>query len=108
MELIEITWAAGSIDEARLVSRYLVQERYAAEAKIIPWIESISVWNNQLETDQETLVVLKTTKEHLNKAIDVILKNSKMQVPEIVWRTLEGGHQEYLDWLENSTKLARA
>lgn len=108
MDLIEITWGSSSIDEARKVSRYLVQERYVAEAKIVPWIESITLLNNQLETDQETLVILKTTIEHLNRVIEVIQKNSKMQVPEIVWRGFEGGNQEYMDWLENSTKLARA
>ncbi len=108
MDLIEITWTAGSIDEARKVSRFLVQDRYVAEAKIIPWVEMISMWNNQLETDQGTLVIFKTTKDHLNHILETISKNSKMQVPEIVWRGFDGASKEYLDWLENSTKLARA
>lgn len=59
-EFIEINWTSGSIDEARKVSRYLVQERLVACAQIIPWIESIYMWNNQLETTQESKVTLKT------------------------------------------------
>ena len=59
-QLIEIHWACGSIDEGRKVCRYLVQERYVACAEIIPWIESIYMWNNQLETSQESKVILRT------------------------------------------------
>ncbi len=40
-EFIEIHWTSGSIDEARKVARYLVQERYVACAQITPWVESI-------------------------------------------------------------------
>ena len=36
-EFIEIHWTSGSIDEARKVARYLVQERYVACAQISPW-----------------------------------------------------------------------
>lgn len=106
IEMIEISWAAGSIDEARKVSRYLVQERWAASAKIVPWIESIYMWNNQLETDQEAQVIFKTRKEYLPLVLEAIKQNTKYQIPEIMWRTLEGVNEEYFDWLRESTARA--
>jgi periplasmic divalent cation tolerance protein len=101
---IEIHWTSGSLDEARRVSRYLVQERYVACAQIIPWIESIYLWDQQLETSQETKVVLKTRKENYGKVREWIEKNCKYEIPEITWVAIDGGNQPYMNWLQESTR----
>lgn len=101
-EPIEIHWTSGSLDEARKVSRYLVQERYVACAQIIPWIESIFMWNNQQETVQESKVIFKS---HLSQyeAIKKIIKNNcSYEVPEITYIKIDGGNEEYLTWLNQS------
>jgi len=100
---IEIHWTSGSIDEARKVCRYLVQEREVACAQIIPWVESIYMWNNQLETTQESKVVLKARADQFDTIKEVIIQNSSYEVPEITFRRIEGGNKEYLDWMEEST-----
>jgi len=100
---LEIHWTSGSLDEARKISRYLVQERYAASAQIIPWIESIYMWNNQLETGQESKIILKAPESNYEKIKEIILSNTTYQVPEILFNKIEGGYEEYLDWLAEST-----
>lgn len=102
-EIIEIKWTSGSLDEARRISRYLVQERLVACAQIVPWIESIYLWNNQLETTQESLIVLKAPLENFEKIKELILKNCSYQVPEITYTVISGGSQSYLDWIIEST-----
>lgn len=102
-DYIEIHWTSGSIDEARKISRYLVQERFVACAQIIPWIESIYMWNNNLETAQESKIVMKTRLEHYEKIKEIILQNCKYEVPEITYHHIDGGNKEYLDWLKDST-----
>jgi periplasmic divalent cation tolerance protein len=106
-EFIEIHWTSGSLDEARKISRYLVQERYVACAQIIPWIESIYMWNNQLETAQESKIVMKTLAEHYETVKTVIMENCKYQVPEITFQRIDGGNQEYMDWLQESATRER-
>ncbi|MCB1111988.1 MAG: divalent-cation tolerance protein CutA [Chlamydiales bacterium] len=101
---IEIHWTSGSIDEARRVCRYLVQERYVACAQIIPWIESIYMWNNQLETGQESKVVMKTRHGNFDAIKELIKKNSTYEVPEIIYVTINGGNTEYLDWVAEMTQ----
>lgn len=101
---IEITWTVAKIDDARKVSRYLVQERLVAKAEITPWVESILLLNNQLETVQETKVTFKTIEENLSQIEEIIKKNSRYEIPEISWRNIEGGNVEYLDWLQGSIK----
>lgn len=102
-DYIEIQWASGSIDEARKICRYLVQERYVACAQIIPWIESVYMWNNLLETAQESKIYLKTTLDRFEKIKKIIQKNCSYEVPEIIYRKIDGGNQEYLDWIKEST-----
>lgn len=102
-EFIEITWTCGSIDEARKVCRYLVQERHVACAQIIPWVESVYMWDNQIETSQESKVVLKTRFEKFETVRQIIEDNASYDVPEILWKTIEGGNEEYLEWLVEST-----
>jgi periplasmic divalent cation tolerance protein len=99
-DYIEINWTSGSIDEARKVSRYLVQARYVASVQIIPWVESIYLWNGQLETTQESNVVMKTKKDHYESVKKVILENCSYQVPEITYRHIDGGNEEYLKWID--------
>lgn len=101
-EFIEIQWTSGSLDEARKVSRYLAQERYVACAQIIPWIESVYMWNNQLETTQESKIVMKTRFANYEKIKEIIKKNCKYEVPEITYHFIDGGNEEYLNWLEES------
>src|SRR5262249_36777843 len=99
---IEIQWTSGSLDEARKIARYLVQERFVASAQIIPWIESIYMWNNQLETAQESMILLKTKLDLYEKIKEIIMQNSRYQIPEITFKAIDGGNQEFLDWLEES------
>lgn len=102
-EFIEIHWTSGSLDEARRVSRFLVQERYVASAQIFPWIESVTMLDNQLETSQESKIVLKTREENFQKVKEVIEQNCNYEVPEIIWFKIEGGNSVYADWLKEST-----
>jgi len=101
-KFIEIYWTSGSLDEARKVSRYLVQERLVACAQIVPWIESIYMWNNRLETTQESKVCFKTKHLNYEKIKTVIQENTTYEVPEITYKFIDGGNEAYLNWLNES------
>lgn len=102
-EFIEVHWTCGSLDEARKICRFLVQERYVACAQIVPWIESIFMWNNQMDTAQESKITLKARFDNYDKIKEIIEKNCSYQVPEITYTFIDGGNQEYLDWLRESS-----
>jgi len=102
-DYIAIHWTAGTLDEARKVCRYLVQERLVACAQIVPWIESVFMWNNQLETAQESKILLKTRMKHYDQVKNIIEENSSYEVPEITYVRLDGGNEAYFAWLEEST-----
>jgi len=103
IEFLEIHWTSGSLDEARRISRFLVQERLVGSAQIIPWIESIYLWDNQLETTQESKIVLKAPSGNYPKIEEIIRKNSSYQVVEILCFKIESGSSECLQWLAEAT-----
>jgi periplasmic divalent cation tolerance protein len=80
-QFIEITWTSGSLDEARKIARRLVEEKLVACAQITPWIESIYVWNDQLETSQESKVVFKTTLDQYELVAKTIQEHCSYEVP---------------------------
>lgn len=104
-ELIEIHWTSGNLDEARRVSRFLVQERLVACAQIIPWIESIFMWDNELDTVQETKVILKTVEKNYETIRKTIEKNCTYDVPEITRFKIEGCNPSYDKWAKESLLL---
>lgn len=99
---IEISWTSGSLDEARRISRFLVQERLVASAQIIPWIESIYMWNNQLETTQESKIVLKANLDNYKEIEKIIIENSSYEVTEIIYHDIEGGSDAYMEWMKTA------
>lgn len=103
-EWIQIQWAASNIEEARRVCRYLIQENVAACCQITPWVESIYLWDSQLETAQESLVFIKAAKANFDTIVQLIEKNCENEVPEIIFTSIEGINPSYSQWLEESIK----
>lgn len=105
-DIIQIQWNTGSIEEARRVCRYLVQERLVAQAHIVPWVESISMLDNQLHTEQESEVRLLTRLSHYAQVCEVIESNSRFAVPQITYCIIDESNPAFKTWLEDSTPQA--
>lgn len=99
MEAVYIFWTCGSIDEARRISRYLVQEKWVACANIIPWVESIFHFDEKLQTQQETKVIFKTLAIHYEKIREIIKNDGSYEVPEITQVCCSRMDVEYDKWL---------
>ena len=99
---IEISFTCGSLEEGREICRGLVEEGLVACAQMIPNVESIYIWEGKLQQDQECKAILKTTKNQWESVERKILEKHSYDTPEITWRTIDGGNQEYLAWLGQS------
>ena len=97
----------GTADEARRVSRTLVEERLVACANILPAIESIYRWKGDVETSAETMVFFKTVTDNYPQLETRLRELHSYEVPEIVAFPLETGLPAYWRWVDESCLPAR-
>ena len=91
--------AESTLDEANKLGRTLVEERLVACATLLPVVQSIYHWNEQIQSAPETMVVLKTSSEKL-EALEKRLKElHSYRVPEFLVIPVESGSAAYLEWM---------
>lgn len=90
---------APSMEEARKIGKYVVENRLAACANLIRNIDSIYRWKGKIEKDTEVLVLLKTTENKAERLIGAIESIHSYDTPECVGIKIEKGSKKYLRWL---------
>jgi periplasmic divalent cation tolerance protein len=100
-QVVVIVWTTSSMDEARKVARFLVQQNLAACVNITPWTESVYQWEGELHIDQEVKIQIKTLHKHQFKIRDIITEHTDYDVPEISCHNVELIHPEYKTWFTN-------
>ena len=86
-------------ETARAISNQLVSGRFAACANILPSIESIYRWKEQIESANETLVFFKVSEEHQSAFQDKLRSLHPYEAPEIIFVPVAAGLSEYLRWV---------
>ena len=74
----------SSLDEGNRIARALVEERLAACVNIVPSVTSVYRWDNEVQTDQETLMIVKTASRVLDKVRDRVHELHSYDVPEFI------------------------
>ncbi len=90
-------------EEAKKIAKHLIEKKLIACATIMPKVNSIYVWNNQLNEDTESLMIMKTKTELYSKTEEEIKKLHSYEVPEIICIPILTGSKEYLNWIEEET-----
>jgi periplasmic divalent cation tolerance protein len=93
---------ADNPKEATTLARILVEENLAACVTLIPAVQSIYRWREQIEHATETLLLLKTTPAKLEALQTRLLALHTYQTPEFLVLPVESGSPAYLQWLNSS------
>jgi len=102
--IVAIYSTTGNIEDAKKISRSLVEEKLVACVNIIPKIDSVYRWQGKIEEDSECVLIAKTTDKNVDKAIQKIKKLHPYDVPDIVVLPIINGLKEYLNYVEDETK----
>jgi periplasmic divalent cation tolerance protein len=92
----------GSESEARKIAEMLVERRLAACVNILPRIHSIYRWQGNVESAEESLLLVKTSKENEAHVQAAIRELHSYELPECISIPIEGGSVEYLQWITHS------
>ncbi|MFI5174697.1 MAG: divalent-cation tolerance protein CutA [Terriglobia bacterium] len=92
----------GKITEAKKIARALVEKRLAACVNVIPKITSVYRWKEELQTDEEFLLVIKTRRARFDELRKCVESLHSYEVPEVIATPIVEGSANYLNWIEQS------
>lgn len=93
---------AGSEAEARNIAQKLVENRFAACINIVPRIHSVYRWEGKVESAEEYLLLIKSTKARAAEVQSLIKEMHSYDLPECIVVPIESGSGGYLKWIEES------
>ena len=89
-------------DDAGVLARTLVERRLAACVNAVRKVTSTYRWKDEVQQDQETLLIIKTTAARLAAVEKTIREKSKYELPEFIALPVQGGSTDYLEWVRES------
>ena len=90
--------------EARLLAERIVRDRLAACVQIIPRIQSIYEWDDEIHDDLEHMLIIKTRQACVDNLKAFIDKYHSYEVPEFLVMPVTDGLDDYLKWMKDNTK----
>ena len=100
MESIRIVYLTIPRDEAEKMALALVERRLAACVNVVPRIESYFWWDDAVQTDQEALLIVKTTESKFRKLTEYVVENHPYELPEIIAVPLAAASPDYVAWVK--------
>jgi periplasmic divalent cation tolerance protein len=97
-KIVVLSTCANEADASR-VSRALVEARLAACVSVIPGLRSYYRWQGELETSDEFLLLIKTSRDLFAELKIELEKIHPYEVPEILALPVVAGAENYLNWL---------
>jgi periplasmic divalent cation tolerance protein len=88
-----------SEEAAMAIAQSLVQEKLAACVSLAP-IKSIYAWQDQIHTEPEWQLTIKTTQNSFGALHNRILELHSYEVPEILAIPVQAGSAMYLNWID--------
>ena len=90
---------AGAFAEA------LVEARLAACVNLLPVMESVYRWEGRVQRDRERQLILKTSRERVATLWQRVRELHPYDVPEFIVLPIVDGHDAYLRWIGDSTRI---
>ena len=86
------------------IAENIVAQRLAACVNVLPTVYSVYHWQDNVESAQENMIIIKTIAKKYPSLEKVITSIHPYEVPEIIAIDINSGLPEYLRWLESSIK----
>lgn len=87
------------------IAEVLVENKIAACVNLLPGVRSIYRWQGDIEREEEVMLMVKTRLDLVaEKLIPLVKEQHPYDVPEILALPVLQGTEEYLDWINQSTR----
>ena len=92
----------SNAEDASALAHVLVERRAAACVNAVGRVTSTYRWQGEVQQEQETLLIIKTTAARLAAVERTIRELSKYEVPEVIALPVQAGGADYLKWVRES------
>lgn len=99
--MILVLTTVSNDTEAERLARRIVEAKLAACVQILPPMKSVYFWENEIQTDSEHLLLIKTLGEKFDELKQFIQTNHSYETPEIIALKTSAVAETYLDWMKN-------
>lgn len=100
---LQVTTTTESRTHAQALARTIVKARLAACVQVLGPIESTYWWNDEVETAEEWMCLMKTSAGRYPQLEQLIRAEHTYEVPEITASPIALGSDEYLEWIGRET-----
>jgi periplasmic divalent cation tolerance protein len=97
---IVILSTCATEEEAERLARLLVDARLAACVSVIPRMRSFYHWKGAVESSDECLLVIKSSRELFDSVRARIETAHSYEVPELLALPVVDGAANYMNWLD--------
>ena len=88
---------------AEKIAKSLVKKKLAACVNIIDQISAIFAWQSTINTENESMLLIKTTEIAYPSLESAILQQHPYDIPEIIAIPIKRGAEDYLNWVRENT-----
>lgn len=87
-----------------MIAEALVVHKLAACVNIIPAVQSIYLWEGELENSPEHLLIIKSSRSCYPALEEALRELHPYELPEIIAVPLTAGLPDYLNWIGENIK----
>ena len=93
-----------SVQVGKQIAQRLLDDRLAACVNIVPGMNSLYIWEEAINDEQEVLLIVKSRADLFEEQlVPAVCRLHPYQVPEIIALPIQMGLQSYLDWIDEVT-----
>ncbi len=100
METIRVVYISIPREEAKELAKGIVDNRLAACVNIVPKIESYFWWEDEVQFEEESLLIVKTTQMRFPDLMEYVRDNHPYELPEIIGLPLAAAFPDYVAWVK--------
>jgi periplasmic divalent cation tolerance protein len=89
--------------EAKKAGRALVESGMAACVNIFPKMTAFYVWQGEVEESREAAMLIKTARERSAEVLAEVKRLHPYSVPARLVLAVEGGGDDFLEWISSQT-----
>ncbi len=98
-EAVLVLSTAPDMDSAEKMAKLLVKERLVACINLLPNIRSYYWWKEEIRSDEEVLMIMKTFKAKFSQLESRIREVHPYDTPEIIACPISMISKDYLEWM---------